>query len=500
MTHEDTKKVALLVSSDQMQAHLVMREGVALDSMSEETIIAMASAHAIRQTDELRAAVEKAVRDYAQHDFSVEDTFRVLVAEGTPAVDGEDERFVLDASLDQAEPEPEQLDDEESQDHRQRSAFLIVEKGQTLGRLHPPTEGQDGIDIRGEVVSALPGQQIGFAIHEKSIDQRDDGTLVARIPGELVLTRASAMISGCLHIKDSVDYSTGHIRFPGSVDVVEGIRDGFEVVVGLELTVSGLVEAAPIEAGRAIRLQTGMAGRGKGTIRCGTDLSAKYLDGCEIHVGRDLLVENDLNECSVVVTGNVRSPKATFIGTELTCLGECELGSLGTTGGNRCVVTLGTTPECDRLMSEAADLLAEIEEQASAIREKMNDLNADPDQSASKSEHLTHLQFELSTYEDKKKPLLAALERASAVATGPAQLTIHETLHQNTEIRMGGVSAVVSQNIQGPVEIKLNDEGEMICRDLGSNTSMLMASLANVTPAEGSYRLRDLPQQLRPAA
>jgi uncharacterized protein (DUF342 family) len=89
----------------------------------------------------------------------------------------------------------------------------------------------------------------------------------------------------------NVNYETGHIRFDGSVVVEGSIADGFIVEAGGDIQVGNGVGKAILKAKGNILLKTGINGNGEGSITCGGDLYAKYIESCTVSCGGTVFVE-----------------------------------------------------------------------------------------------------------------------------------------------------------------------------------------------------------------
>lgn len=515
MTQDNENKVSVQTSSDKMESYLVLQQGMDPAEVTVEFVTAVVLSHAIQQSSTLPKRIQDAIGSYKTHDFSQVNPMRALIAEGRRPVDGDDESFELSPELQfvyeqtrrsvvERESEPENLEedsDAEQLDFRERSAFMIVKSGQRVGVIRQATQGTDGIDVCGNNVPAKPGKASSTKIDSNSLERHEDGCIFAKVAGRLVFEGDKISVSPTLEIHGHVDFSTGNIDFPGSIVVSQGVRDGFVVQSGKSIAIGGLIEAAELVSGRDIALRVGMAGRGKGKIFAGRDLNTTYLDACDCRVGRDLTVENDINDCNVIVTRNMVSPSATLLCGEIAVLGKCELAQVGTPTGSRAVITLGRVPEFDVMISEALGIINKCRARAMDCLNKIAELNDDPDSSSTKAELLTQLQFEAAEHEGKVQVLTESISAAiAATELESPRLTIHRRLCHNAEIRVAGLSAVLLQDIEGPIEISLDGEGQLICKDLGDGTQVMLGIYAEIEKAAGSFTPDDLPEALKKAA
>ena len=115
-------------------------------------------------------------------------------------------------------------------DFKAISPFRMVRKGDILARISPRVEGVAGIDVMGAVVPH--GKSPGSSPKPGKNTLVAGDTVVAGADGRFVSGEESFWVSEVLEIRGDVDYSTGHIDFPGDVIVQGQIKQGFKVKAG----------------------------------------------------------------------------------------------------------------------------------------------------------------------------------------------------------------------------------------------------------------------------
>ncbi|UTV30770.1 DUF342 domain-containing protein [Photobacterium atrarenae] len=140
-------------------------------------------------------------------------------------------------------------------------ALITVEAGQAVMKRHPPTQGVDGFNVLGKLISALPGEERPFEPGDgTAIDESDDSLLIAVKSGIPRRMPCGAQVDDALTLA-GVDVSTGHIQFDGSVVIEGDVKPGMKVSATGNITVSGFVELATLEAGGDIFVAQGIIGR-----------------------------------------------------------------------------------------------------------------------------------------------------------------------------------------------------------------------------------------------
>ena len=513
MTAQDDNLISIKLSSDRLEASLVIMPGIDRNYVNSDVALAKALSQAIQPGPRLSVQITEALKAFEAHDLEKYGEFRFLVAEGHPSEEGTDGRFLLEPDLEaifelskkraleggkQSKPQH----GEETFDHHNRTTLMVVKAGQRIGQIQRATDGIDGTDVCGNTIRAKAGKQTPIKFDSQSIECHDNGAVIAKIAGQLVIEHESVHICPSLVIEGYVDFTTGNIDFPGNIEVHKGIRDCFEVTSGKSITITGLVEAADLMAARDIELLGGISGREKGTVHAGRDVLAHYLNGADCRVGRNLVVDKEICDCKVIVTGNVRSPSATIMGGHLATLGSCDFGQVGSEAGSHTIISLGRADSLDGMVRDSLMLIKKLSEKAAKAKAQIQELRDDPDASSLKAEMMTSLQFEASEAEAKMMPLKEALKATYKLSEEKSEpvLTVQEMLCQGAEVRAGGVRAVFTQTLKGPLSIKLDEIGEMICLDLKSGGVTPVKNVAKMSPDETSFNRQDLPTELRKSA
>lgn len=227
---------------------------------------------------------------------------KTLVAEGEPPVHGKGAWFEYLL----AEPEPNaQQSEQERVDFRARSSVVTVEENQALMRRHPPTPGEPGHGVTGELIPADDGRdhQLLESIGSKFSPQ-DSNLLLASRGGRPIRQSRTVRVDDVLTLEE-VDYSTGHINFKGSVVVKGSVADGFQVRATGDIIVHGSVEDAVLESENSIQIHGSMFGRERGRLSAGGNIQVTYIQSCEIDCLGDLSVLDGMFHCQVRVLGQI---------------------------------------------------------------------------------------------------------------------------------------------------------------------------------------------------
>ncbi len=225
------------------------------------------------------------------------------IAAGLAPINGQDGQLICHFELSKDGIE---IDENGMVDFKNMSRRNQVSKDELLGEIIPPTEGQDGYNIFGEVLQGQDGQPVPDPLGNNTYLSEDGLKIYSGINGNAVLLQGKISVQEILDV-DNVDYSTGNITFPGDVNVKGDVRSGFSIRAGGSINVMGNVEDTVIlEAEHDIVLRKGVNGR-NGHITANGDLRAGYIQHADVKVKNNVFADSIINsvvECGGSMTLN----------------------------------------------------------------------------------------------------------------------------------------------------------------------------------------------------
>jgi len=250
------------------------------------------------------------------------------------------------------------------------------------------------------------------------------------------------------------------------------------------IEVRELVEAASLRAGLDITLLRGAAGRGKGMVRTGRDLHAKYLDGVKGHIGRDAFINNELNECEMYLGRSLDSPRCTIVGGSLMVGKSCEIEQLGGEGGVTTDIILGRHNSMEIRGHKLIALKEQIEHELAKLNIKLKKLQrATQDGSVDVATETAAAQQDLMMLDAKHRSIKSSLVSAARrFVENEVWLLVHKDIYQGARVWIGKFCAEFRQDVKGPVKVHLDPKGVPQICEVETNASMVLASVAKVTP------------------
>ncbi len=240
-------------------------------------------------------------------------------------------------------------------DYKDLGIIRLVKKGDVIAEITLPTEGETGVDVRGNTLKQIVGKKAAFAVGENTAVSEDGLSIVALCEGNLVYKGNAFVVQKVVTIKGDIDASVGNIIFTGDVIVKGNIFEGFTVKSGGTITVSGDVNGATLEAKGDINIKLGCI---KSNVKSEKDISAQFFEYCKLHSDGNLHAQNYVI-CDIFCGGTVetKSQRGGILGGSHVILNDIEVANIGSKNYVPTQITLGN----NALLSEEKDkLIAKI--------------------------------------------------------------------------------------------------------------------------------------------
>lgn len=295
---------------------------------------------------------------------NTDSSYCTIIALGENFVDGKD--GYLEALITDASDRRTQKDKQGNINYLEKGDFPYIEEGTPMMRRVEPTKGITGTTVQAKVLRAKDGKDMQFRLKDNSVkfDDDDPNLLVAAIGGLPVLNPSGAQIEDVLRL-NKVDLSTGHVRFRGSVEIREEVRDGMQVIATGDIKVNGSVDAAFLKAGGHIEIAGGAIGyKGNNNLTMRAALKAQHsikLRFCHealLEAGQEILIGSQATHSLITAGTFIKiEGKGQAVGGKLTAADYIELNVTGAFAYTETYFDIG---ECVELEEEYAQLLASL--------------------------------------------------------------------------------------------------------------------------------------------
>jgi uncharacterized protein (DUF342 family) len=303
----------------------------------------------------------------------------VCLAQGRPPQHGEDDRFEF--ALD-VERKPGIFREDGSIDFRQLNLAPLVKAGQALGRRFPAGQGVPGTDVWGREVPARNGTELVVETGRNVRRVQQEGQpdeFVAEVEGELGIIDRRDRLPPSLYlavrekmvVQGDVDYGTGNIDFPGSVEVRGTVKPGFLVRAEGDVVVGEHVEAgAQIACTGNLAVRYGISGATT-RVEAKGSVFARFVNAAQVRAGEDLVIGEYVYNAAVragktlsVFGQSGREPSGSIVGGTAMAGALIRARHIGSEGGQPARLVAGVDAA---LLGEAAALQKQIDQYNAVI-------------------------------------------------------------------------------------------------------------------------------------
>ncbi len=300
----------------------------------------------------------------------------ILVAEGQPAIEGNDGYYEYKFDPEQYRS-PKVLEDGRV-DYTSMSTLQNVKEGDVVAIYHHAKMGQDGFDITGKALSAKKVREIP-PLHGPSIMTAEDPDVyLAAKDGKIEFVNGKIDIQSLHEINGDVTLITGKVEFFGDVVIQGNVEAGVVIRAGRNIEIKGIVEAVDMFAGGDIILSRGIQGAQKAKISAKGNVLADFIEHTVVTAGGNVQANTIMNS-RIVADGTITltGKKGAIIGGYSHALLGITATEIGNTAELRTIVHCGCEKETfqkalmvRKKASDLSDKLRSTSEEVSALRKK----------------------------------------------------------------------------------------------------------------------------------
>lgn len=369
-----------------------------------------------------------------------------LVAQGKAAEDGVDGEYEFLFDLVQ-DTKPRILPDG-TVDYGSMQDVTMVEAGQEIVRYKPAIPGVNGVDVYGKEITARIGRELpelkgkGFKVSE------DKRMYTALVTGKVEYKNDRLTVSNMIQIDGDVTILTGNILFSGDVLVTGNVVSGMTIQAKGSITVNGHVEGALLIADKDVILKNGMQGAGRGEIRAGGEVMAKFFEQTTIYAkgavkANAILNCNIMSEQEIIVSGRM----GVIVGGAVHAIRKIEATIIGNMSEVKTKIELGVDKDVFDHIQKVKAKYRFVQEEISRIEagiEKINSIlektgNADLAEKklylirakVAKDSTIANLLQELSTL------------RANVENSTNAKLVVNKSIYRGAKLSINGITKLI---------------------------------------------------------
>ncbi|MCF6238277.1 MAG: FapA family protein [Candidatus Marinimicrobia bacterium] len=192
-------------------------------------------------------------------------------------------------------------------DFKRLNQFEAVKKGDQLVSLVPGMSGKPATTVKGQVIEGPSNYEpLVLPAGKNTILSEDGLTLYAAIDGVAILKGDKIVVDNVFHINGDVDFSTGNVKYQGTVMIDGDVRSGFRVEATDSIFIKGTVEAAEIYSKNgSIVIDNGILGRDRARILAGDNLVCGFMQDATASVKNNVVIRHSAINSNITSGGEI---------------------------------------------------------------------------------------------------------------------------------------------------------------------------------------------------
>ena len=342
--------------------------------------------------------------------------------------------------------------------------FENIQKDQLIAVSRPAEPGATGRSVMGTRIESPRGLPLDNppAAGSNVRLEKEGGTLryYAQIPGRVIFEMNTISVSDQYIVSGDVGNVTGDIDFVGDVVIGGSVSDEFNVRAGKSLTIKGAIGGkCAIESVGDMTIGGGMSSNGSGTIRCGGELNARYLDGVIVECRKNIFVKNEIVNCNIKCGGTIKVDIGSIVGGQYLALRGIEAKGIGSDSGVKTVLTVGvcyiTASKIEELEAQLDPVAREIEFIGKKLEPIIKNPKAMIGLSQTDKDRIKEMAMrfrELTPIQADIQQKLETLRKDMVDRANPLIVARSEIL-KGVELIIGGVREKLQQDVRRPLTV-----------------------------------------------
>lgn len=383
----------------------------------------------------------------------------IVVAEGVLPKNGED-AIIKYFHIGEKKPK---IKEDGKADYYELNLIQRVLVNDWVGEKIPPTAGEPGKTVTGQLLQPMPGKDHMLRYDNNSIGESvENGKIVLRalVDGAVAFQEGKIKILNHLIIDGDVDYDTGNISFNGYVTIKGIVCDGFSVRADKDISILGEMGNGAVQEiiskDGDIYIKGGVSGKGRTTIKAGRNVFVKYGKDCTIIAGETIniglyAIDVDLHARNIIVNAE----KGKIIGGSLNAEAKVSVYTIGNISERRTFVNVKgfnrqtLKSELDHLLLNYKECLVELEKNKRQMKVYEAKLKTDH-KSVQSQEYRAYIQIndellaKISKLEDRRKLLMEFLN-----SKGEGEVNILKQAYPQTFLEIKNIKKRIDKATKG---------------------------------------------------
>lgn len=190
-------------------------------------------------------------------------------------------------------------------DFREKVASPVVLEDDLIIKIIPPTPGEDGIDVYGQLIKVDPPAKAEIKVGPNLRWDEEASGYLAAVSGRLRMPGASLEIQEVFSIDGDVGRKTGNIKHEGDIIIRGDIDSEYNVEATKTILVTGVIGACNVTSGGDLIVNGGINSREDKKISAKGGIKAKYIMNAVLEAGGDVASEVEIVKSRILAGGEV---------------------------------------------------------------------------------------------------------------------------------------------------------------------------------------------------
>ena len=353
--------LSLKIEENDMKAYVVFSPpGPGGSDITKDTLLSF-----LKNNSVIFGVDEKNITDILDHPCYNE---QILVAEGTPSVNGKDAEVKYNFNTDSI---PSFMKEKAGKiDFKDKNLVQNVVAGQILAEKKPAEKGIKGRTVTGRPLEARDGADVEIKIGNNVEISKDGLKVTAVCNGQVLMVSEKITVENVYVVDGDVNLATGNIHFLGTVMVKGNVEDGFSIKATGNIEVLGNVGKCTLDAVGSVIVHQGINCKEHGLVKAGKGVVAKFIQNSSVEADELVLVSDGIINSYVDSNNKIicRGKRATIVGGRIRATEEISAKNFGSLAVGLTEVEVGYDPR-----SKAR--LLELEKRKDVLEKEIDDMD-----------------------------------------------------------------------------------------------------------------------------
>ena len=335
-----------------------------------------------------------------------------------------------------------------SVDYYNLNLVETVQKDQIVAEYIPKKDGKEGVTIKGNIIPATKGKDMPPLRGKGFYTSEDNIYYYAEYDGKVELIMGRLTVSAMHTVMGNVDLSTGNIDFRGDLMITGNISSDMKVKATGNITVDGLIEAASVEAGKAILVKGGILGGGKSVIKAGTDVYAQFIENTFVEsngcVQADSIINSNINAYNDI---NVFGRTSCIIGGKLKANRYIRTKIIGSDKGVTTIMEVGVPNDCYSERKRCAEKLQKFQQDLEKTELLLEKMASSGEENGDMAIQVTRTKIELTAEIFRMRAILKELDLRLEIGRN-AEIIAEKMVYPGVHVIIDGIHYEVPEEYQ----------------------------------------------------